>query len=126
MKRTIGLNEFELKRMIAESVRRVLKEGKRVNNKPMFKQWTANGRPYGAEETIGKGNFIHHDNADGTVRIPQPKSRPATQDEIDKHDERTLRRNLISYLANEKGLSREELSRKTTNDIETLYRILNS
>lgn len=26
MKRTIGLNEFELKRMIAESVRRVLKE----------------------------------------------------------------------------------------------------
>ena len=42
-KNRIRLNESQLRRIVKESVKRVLLEGKNINNKPFFKKYDDNG-----------------------------------------------------------------------------------
>lgn len=55
MKKTIRMNERELHRLISESVKRVLMEGKVVNNKPYFRK--SDGSYYKPGDVVSKDDY---------------------------------------------------------------------
>ena len=64
-KQVIRLNESQLRQIIKESVNKILKEGKKVNNKPYFDKYYSNETPKG--EKVKPGQTIYNGlKTDGT------------------------------------------------------------
>lgn len=53
-KQTIRLNEAQLKQIVTEAVKKILREGKVVNNKPYFDKFYSNGTPQGKKVLPGE------------------------------------------------------------------------
>lgn len=68
MKNTVKLSESQLRKIIAESMKKVLNEGKKVNNKPYFQ---TSKDEYGIEGYLGNDDeYLYSKNGDDSIRIP--------------------------------------------------------
>ena len=86
-KQVIRINENQIRKIVTESVKRVLKEGKLVNNKPFFKNDNIGGKDILPGDEIWNQNYDYY-------------SDPKTKDAAEKHDYRATTRQSKDELGN--------------------------